>query len=346
MIGHRISYLCRITLGAALLGAFFLHSHSLRAQVIVDLSIKRTLYIAYEPLLATVRISNLSGNTLLLADVEGKKWFGFQIETLDGRPIPPRDPNYEIEPIKLASGESITRTVNLTQLYPLSDFGSYRIRASVYAAELSGYFSSPPLTVEINEGRLLWEQTVGVPGADGLKSSTRTISLLSERLADRTDLYLRIQDKEAGIVYCTHRLGDYITFGKPEIMLDSSNTIHVLQNNIPRQFIYSKVGLDGKILDRVTLNAPKDRPRLQLTQDGNVVVVGGIPFDPRATPTPAQIPKLSDRPVPLPMEQSSATPSPIGQGTTSAKPTPRLPAPSKTKPTPHGSPSPSSFKID
>jgi hypothetical protein len=142
-------------------------SHRAKAQVTVDLSIKRNLYVAYEPLLATVRVSNLSGNRLLLADVEGKKWFGFQIETLDGRPIPPTDPNYEIDPIEVGSGESITRTVNLTQLYPLSDFGSYRVRASVYAAELGGYFSSPPLTVEITEGRLIWQQTVGVPGMGG-----------------------------------------------------------------------------------------------------------------------------------------------------------------------------------
>ena len=49
---------------------------SLKAQVLVDLSIKRTLYIAYEPLLATVRITNLSGNRLLLADVEGKPHVG------------------------------------------------------------------------------------------------------------------------------------------------------------------------------------------------------------------------------------------------------------------------------
>jgi hypothetical protein len=340
------SGLRRAALLAALLFIGFLLPQALRAQVLVNLSIKRTLYIAYEPLLATVRISNLSGNPLLLADVEGKKWFGFQVETLEGRPIPPRDPNYEIEPIKLGSGESITRTVNLTQLYPLSDFGSYRIRATVYAAELSNYFSSPPLTVEITEGRLLWEQTVGVPGMEGLKTSTRTISLLSERLADRTDLYLRIQDKSAGIVYCTHRLGDYLAFGKPEIMLDSSNNIHVLQNNIPREFTYSKVGLDGKILDRVTLNAPKDRPKLEHAQDGNVVAIGGIPFDPRATPTPGQIPKLSDRPVPLPMEQSSATPSPIGQGTSAQKSTPaHTPAP-KSKSSPRTTPSPTPVKID
>src|SRR5665213_3984295 len=106
-----------------LVGALLLLSTSgaLKAQVIVDLSIKRTLFLAYEPLLATVRITNLSGNQLLLADVEGKKWFGFEIETLDGRPIPPNNPDYEVQPLQLGSGESISRTVNLTQLYPMTD---------------------------------------------------------------------------------------------------------------------------------------------------------------------------------------------------------------------------------
>lgn len=318
--------------------AIFLQTRQAHSQITVDLSIKRTIYIAYEPLLATVRITNLTGNRLLLADVEGKRWFGFQIQTLDGRPIPPIDPNYEIDPIQIGPGESITRTVNLTQLYPISDFGSYRVRASVHAPELSGYFSSPPLTVEITEGRLLWQQTVGVPGPAGTENGTRTISLLSHRLSERTDLYLRIEDKTSGIIYCTHRLGDFISYGKPEIQLDATNTIHILQNNIPREFIYSKVGLDGKILDRVTLSAPKDRPRLVRSQEGNVSVVGGFPFDPRATPTPGLIPKLSERPVPMPTPEQAATPSAKGK----AKPTPAPKSPAKAKP----NPSPFPVKVD
>jgi len=295
----------------------------LHAQILVDLSIKRVLYIAYEPLLATVRITNLSGNPLLLADVEGKKWFGFQVETLDGRPIPPSNPDYEIDPIKVGPGESITRTINLVQLYPITDFGSYRIRASVYSAELSNYFSSPPLSIEITDGRLLWQQTVGVPATDGIKGGNRTISLLSHRLTERTDLYLRIEDKEAGIVYCTHRLGDYISYGKPYIMLDASNTIHVLQNNIPHEFIYTKVGLDGKILDQLSYNAPKTRPQLKRFDDGTISVAGGTLFDPKATPTPGVIPNLSDRPVPLPTPEQ---PTPTPQKGKKKKPDP-LPTP-------------------
>jgi hypothetical protein len=310
----------------------------LNAQILVDLSIKRTLYIAYEPLLATVKITNLSGNPLLLADVEGKKWFGFQIETLDGRPIPPSDPNYEIPPLQMQAGESVTRTVNLTQLYPLSDFGSYRVRATVFATELNDYFSSPPLTIEITEGRLLWQQTVGVPGGGGMTGS-RTISLLSHRLTERTDLYLRIEDKEQGIVYCTHRLGDFIAYGKPDIALDADNTIHVLQNTSPREFIYSKIALDGKILDRISYQAPKERPQLKRASDGTVMVIGGIIYDPNAAAIPVPIPKLSDRPL--------ATLSPTPSPTTTLQG--KAPAPSPVthkKKSVSARPSPTPVKID
>jgi len=312
----------------------------LNAQLLVDLSIKRTLYIAYEPLLVTVRITNLSGNRLLLADVEGKKWFGFQIETLEGSPIPPTDPDYQIQPIQIESGESITRTVNLTELYPLSDFGSYRINASVYSTELGRYFSSPPLTIEITEGRLIWQQSVGVPVTDGGAGGTRILSLLTHRLPEHTDLYLRIEDKEAGLVYCTHRLGDFIAYGKPDVALDSLNNIHVLQNAAPRLFIYSKVGLNGKILDRISYQSSKERPQLKRTPDGDVVVQGGIAFDPKATPTPAIIPKLSDRPISL----GSVTPL-TGADTNQTKKSPTKP-PSKKHPMAKPTPDPSPVKID
>ena len=300
-----------------------------KAQILVDLAIKRNLYIAYEPLLATVRITNLSGNRLLLADVEGKKWFGFQIETLDGRPIPPSDPNYEIAPQQIEPGTTIARTVNLTQLYPINDFGSYRIRGTVYSTELNGYFSSPPLTIEITEGRLIWQQTVGVPGMESGAGSSRSISLLAHRLPERTDLYLRIEDKSVGLVYCTHRLGDYISYGKPDVQLDALNTIHILQNSAPHLFVYSKVGLDGKILERTSYEAPKERPQLKRSSEGEVVVMGGTPFDPHASPTPGSIPKLSDRPpiaplpTPTPEVKAAVKPGFFSKKTPKQTPTPR-----------------------
>ena len=106
------------------------------AQVAVNLSMERSLYIAYEPLLVTTSLKNLSGNPLLLTDDnDAYRWFGFRIETLSGTPILPNDPHYEMPPLTIASGETRSCTINITSHYPITDFGSYRIRAMVYVPE-------------------------------------------------------------------------------------------------------------------------------------------------------------------------------------------------------------------
>lgn len=63
--------------------------HVATAQLQVDITLKRTLYIAYEPLIVNVSITNLSGASLELADSGRNHWFSFQIETLDNRPVAP-----------------------------------------------------------------------------------------------------------------------------------------------------------------------------------------------------------------------------------------------------------------
>ena len=68
------------------------------AQVRVDIALKRALYIVaqFEFLLVTIR--NLSGRELELRDEGNRKWFSFQIETADGRLVPPRNPDYQLSP--------------------------------------------------------------------------------------------------------------------------------------------------------------------------------------------------------------------------------------------------------
>jgi hypothetical protein len=278
-----------------------------RAQVKVDVAFKRSLYMLYEPLICAVTITNLTGGTLSLADTPREKWFGFQIETVDGRPLPPIDPNYRNQPVEIEPGQRLTRLINLTPLYPLSEFGTYRVRAAIYPAQIGRYFVSPQLNVEITEGRQLWQQTVGIPGGAG-EGKTRTFSILAHRLPRTTMLYLRVEDKEAGIIYCTTQLGRFITFGTPDIEIDGGNQIHILQNTAPKAFLYSHFDVNGKVIKQQAYQVYDSRPYLARKPDASVIVVGGTPYDPKATPPEQQLPKLSDRPVPLPTPQTKETP--------------------------------------
>ncbi len=270
------------------------------AQVRVDLEFKRKLFVMYEPLIAVVTINNLSGRPLLLQSTDQHRWFGFNIEAVDGRIVVPANPNYDLASAAVGPGERMMRSVNLTPLFPLHDFGAYRVRATVWVEEFGRYFSSPPLNIEITDGRPIWQEVVGVPGEGG-RPELRTITLLSHKLSRSTRLYARIEDRERGRVYATHQLGPFLTFGRPEVMLDADNEIHILQNSSPKQFIYTHLGLGGEILARQAYREAGSRPQLAKQAGGQVAVTGGRPFTPgEEIETEGTTDRLGDRPVPMP----------------------------------------------
>jgi len=272
------------------------------AQVRVEVRFARKLFVKFEPLIAQVTINNLSGRPLLLQSDDRHQWFGFNIETADGRPVVPRNTDFALAPAAIGPGERLTRSVNLTPIFPLQDFGAYRVRATVWVGEFGRFFSSPPEMVEITDGRLIWQEVVGVPGEGG-RPALRTISLLSHKLSRSTRLYARIEDRESGRVYATHQLGPFLTFGRPEVLLDADNEIHILQNSAPKQFIYTHLGLRGEVLVRQAYREAGSRPQLARQKGGAVAVVGGRAFNPGdELEMGGATDRLGDRPVPLPAD--------------------------------------------
>ena len=134
-----------------------------RAQIAVSLSIKERLHIRHEAILATVAVTNNTGRDITLEDTRQSQWFGFQISVTGDRFIAPRDLHYRLEPLPMRAGETLKRTVNLNDLYPLGEYGTYAIRANIYFAGMDRYFSSKPTHVEITDGRVIWRRSAGVP---------------------------------------------------------------------------------------------------------------------------------------------------------------------------------------
>ena len=295
-----------VVLAVALLGSI----HCVYAQLQVDIKLKRTLYVSYEPILITVSMTNMTGNPLPLSDANDNHWFGFQVETLDGRPIAPRSLNYTNESLVLEAGQKLSRTVNLTPLFPIGEFGGYRIRAAIYAATLKRFFNSPALNIEITDGRPVFQKIVGVPDGMPGAGETREITAMTHRLPNSTQLYLRIENKKGGTVFCTHRLGRLVSYGTPEIILDQKNQVHILQNAAPKSFLYSHIGLNGEVLQRKTYSQIVKRPILREGPNGKIQVIGAQEIDPAAAAAKPAVPSLSDRPVALP---DSATDAPADE---------------------------------
>ena len=52
---------------------------SVRGQIQVELKFKRLQYVAYEPVIATLKITNLAGRPVDLQDGNDQRWFGFEV---------------------------------------------------------------------------------------------------------------------------------------------------------------------------------------------------------------------------------------------------------------------------
>lgn len=273
----------------------------LHAQLQIDLRVPRRLYVAYEPIIVTVGITNLSGHDITLQDADAQKWFSFQVTTTDERIVPPADLNYQLSPLNIAAGQSVKRSVNLTTLYPVNEFGLYHLKASIYFAETQKYISSQSSSFEVTDGKMVWHQTVGVPqGVEG-EGTYRNISLLTYHGEKYNMLYIRVEDREHGVVYVTNALGRLLLSQDPQVVLDRANRIHVLHLCAANTYTYSRIGLNGEWLGQSTYNVVKARPALKKLPDGSVAVAGGkldVPANP-APGAPAP-PKLSDRPPGLP----------------------------------------------
>jgi hypothetical protein len=283
----------------------FLSVLSGEAQIQVELKFKRLQYIAYEPVTATLGITNLAGRDVDLHDTDGQAWFGFEVTGSEGQPIAPLAGDSLQAPLKIQAGQKVTQRIDVAALYPVHDFGIYHVRAHIYFADLRKFFYSPSRVFEVTDARPLWQQTVGIPDGVVAPGDARTYSLLSNRFPDHTSLYVRVQDRDTGIVYATYSLGRSIAFEQPQTEIDRSNQLHVLHSAAPRAWTYSRVGLNGELLGHSSFMETKTRPRLVRSANGEVSVRGGVIEAPAAQTKAARAktPKLSDRPPDIPKEK-------------------------------------------
>ena len=184
----------------------------------------------------------------------------------------------------------------------MHDFGVYHVRAHIYFADLSKFFYSQTKVFEVTEARPIWQRTVGMPDGAVGPGNARTYSLLTNRFPDHTSLYVRVEDKDSGIVYATYSLGRAIAFDEPQAELDRSNQLHILHCAAPRSWTYSRVGLNGELIARSSFLETKTRPRLFHTTEGTVAVRGGMLETPAAQSARDSLPKLSERPPEMPKD--------------------------------------------
>ncbi len=273
-----------------------------RAQISVTVSIKERFHLLHEPVVATVLVTNQTGREITFADTPQFQWFAFRIITDGDRVVPPRDLNYKLSPLTVKIGETVKRTVDLTELYDLSEYGTFRIQANVYYAGLDKFFASRPTHIEVTDGRVVWRKVAGVPEGQPGAGQMHVFTLLAHQRGEVNTLYVRVEDKDDGGVYCTYPIGRLLDGVPVQAEFDVASNLYILQLNGNRSYVLTKISPNGQFGGQTNYAAPKSRPTLRKTADGALQIVGGqrqaaIAQNPGADDV---APKLSARPPGLP----------------------------------------------
>jgi len=282
--------------------SFLFVTAAAQAQIHLELKFPRLQYIAHEPVVATVKITNLAGRPIDLRDEKGQQWFGFEVNAREGRPVIPLHAKAPEPALHVETGQTVTRKIDLTPLFPVHDLGAYHVRANVYFADINQFFSSPTKVFQVSDARPIWQKTVGIPEAMPMGGEIRTYSILSYRFADHAALYVRVEDKNRGVVCATYSLGRILSYEEPQAQIDHANHLHVLRCATPRKWAYSHIGLNGEVLAQSIFMETRTRPRLRFTPSGAVAVKGGM-LEPRFVETiQSPSPKLFANPISPPVE--------------------------------------------
>ena len=267
------------------------------AQIEVDLEFKRRIYLRGEPIEAKVSVRNLSGHDITLRDVAPHQWFGFEIMRAD-TPLSPHDVNYRNEPLSMLAGETVSRTVDLLQLFPMNEFGTHKVRAAVYFHETQKYYTSDRISLDVSDGRQVWTQTVGVPSGVEGDGELRQFALLTFQTPKEMQLYARVTDEATGTIMATYPLGRILAGARPMVEFSDENTLFAFHMTGPSLYALSQIGVNGEWKGQTLYNAPRGRATVRKKPGGTMVVVGATrdrTHDPAPPGTPA-VPKLSDAP--------------------------------------------------
>jgi len=272
---------------------------SLLAQVTAEVVFDQEHFLGGETLIVPVRITNRSGQTLQFGSESN--WLTFSIESSEGfivrktgeAPVPGE--------FKLESGQVATRRVEITPYFTLDRIGRYQVAATVRLKQWGTQITTKPASFDIITGAKLWEQNFGVPPAGGDTSrppEVRRYTLeQANYLRSQLRLYLRVTDGAGGQIFKVLAIGPMVSFSNPDHQIDKQSRLHVFYQYGARTFNYTVVNPDGDVVLRQTYEITDTRPRLQLNDAGEVVVVGG-----------ARRSRASDFPEPKPIEPDVATP--------------------------------------
>ncbi len=254
-------------------------------------------FVAGEPVIAEVIVTNHTGQELTLAGTPQQPWLTFVVTNNQGNPVSIVKPNI-FGAMKIKTGESLAKRVDLTEYFLLNSQGNFAVYATIMDPQKR--FSSAStnrMLFNLNPGRTYWSQKVGVSD-DKKVTQTREMKIITFSNGQKNQIYAQVADGTTGIALRTFLLGDMLMLRKPMASIDGQRRMHVMFLSTPSMWVYCQVDSDGKLVKReIHQTAPKGDPVMMAYGDGSVRVVNSILYDPAAVAeAQSKVRKVSDRP--------------------------------------------------
>lgn len=284
-----ISGILRILLPLAFLAG------AAQGQLVSSLRLSKSQYVAGEPVIAIVTITNHSGRDLVLQGEGRVQWLDFLVRNLNGNPVnAPRATAFGA--LKIGAGQSMAREVDLSQHFHLFDPGNFSVAAVIrMPGNQEGDTSTNRVIFTLDPGRLYWSQKVGIPSKPGQTREFRVINFTGDQ---KSQLYAQVVDNRTGMPLRTFLMGESLSLRKPSITVDRNQRMHVLFLATPTMYLHCEVDSDGRMINRqIHQRGPQGDPTLMTSPTGLVAVSNSIPYDPKAVAeAKAKARKASDRP--------------------------------------------------
>lgn len=265
-------------------------------QLVASLRLSKSQYVAGEPVIAIVTITNHAGRDLVLQTQDRLPWLSFLVKNQNGSPVSTPKGGGAFGALKIGAGQSMAREVDLSQHFHLSEPGNFSVGAVIRVpGQTDDSTGTNRVIFSLNPGRAYWSQKIGIPSKPGQTREYRVLNFNGEQ---KSQLYAQVVDNTTGRPVRTFLLGDSLSMRKPSVTIDRAQRMHVLFLATPTMYLHCEVDSDGRLVNRqIHQRGPQGDPALMTSPKGDVLVSNSIPYDPKAVEAAKkQTRKASDRP--------------------------------------------------
>jgi hypothetical protein len=243
------------------------------AQVSVEIATEQDQFLPSESVPLALKITNRSGQRLHLgADAD---WLTFSVEAADGFVVLKNSDVPVTGEFDLENGQLAIKRVDLQPYFALSKPGRYTVTATLHIRDWTERPPSAAKKFDVINGAKIWEQDFGLPTASGTPEARKYVLEKANYLKQQLRLYAQVSDAAEAQVFKVAALGPVVSFSQPEAQVDRQSRLNVLWQTGAQSYSFVTVNPDGTATPPVFYEIYPSRPKLGLTEDGDVVVTGG-----------------------------------------------------------------------